>query len=191
MIDPLIARTLATGFGLLFLLAAVHKLAAMREFRGTLAAYGLLPAALVAPAAWSAAIAELMLGIGWLSGSMATAIAAASAALLFVYTMAMTINIVRGRVHIDCGCSFGRSSAGVQQLSKGLLVRNSILIAATAVATLPVSSRALGATDYLVLIAALAALTLTYAAGNQLLANFAAIGSWRNAAATRDRGDAE
>lgn len=181
MIDPLIAKTLATGFGLLFLLAAVHKLTALRDFRATLEAYRLPPAALVTPVAWITASAELLLGVGWLAGFRPALTAAASAALLFVYTLAMAVNIVRGRVHIDCGCSFGRSSAGIQQLSKGLLFRNSVLIAATVVATLPVATRTLGPADYLVLFAALAALTLAYAAGNQLLTNFAAIGAWRNA----------
>ena len=47
MLDPLVLKLVAICFGLLFLLAAVHKLTALDSFRVTLTAYQLLPGALI------------------------------------------------------------------------------------------------------------------------------------------------
>ena len=44
---------------------------------------------------------------------------------------------------------------------------------------LPAASRALGVGDYLTLVAALIAMALLFGAANQLLANRAAIDTWR------------
>ncbi len=181
MLDPLLIKTIATGFGLLLLLSAVHKLSSASSFRATLAAYQLLPDALVAPASRAIPIVELLLGGSWLLGYYAIrGTAVATAALLAVYTAAMLINIFRGRVHIDCGCGFSASSAGRQQLSTGLVLRNFALIAAALAAAVPVAPRELGAFDYVALVAATVALVFLYAATNQLLTNGAAIGAWRD-----------
>ena len=51
---------------------------------------------------------------------------AAAAILLGLFSVAIGINLARGRSHIDCGCF---QSALRQQLSISLLVRNGFLIA--------------------------------------------------------------
>jgi hypothetical protein len=66
MLDPLVLKLVSICFGLLFLLAAVHKLTAFQTFRGTLAAYQLLPTALVAPASIIVPVFEALLGAAWL-----------------------------------------------------------------------------------------------------------------------------
>jgi hypothetical protein len=74
----------------------------------------------------------------------------------------------------------GASAGRDQQLSWGLVARNSILIIAALTATLPASERTIGFVDYVTLVAGLLAIVLLYGAANQLLNNGAAIGTWRN-----------
>jgi hypothetical protein len=179
MLDPLVLKLVAIGFGLLFLLAAVHKLGDLPRFRATFAAYQVVPAGLVAPLGLALAVSEALLGAAWLLGIRPAATAVLSAALLVSYTAGIALNLKRGRVHIDCGCSMGRQAGRDQQLSWGLVARNAVLIAAALAATVPVSPRAVGPVDYMTLVAGLLGSVLLYAAANQLLSNGAAIGAWR------------
>ena len=119
MLDPLILQLVSICLGLLFLLAAVHKLTALERFRATLAEYQLLPTAIVAPASLIVPLVEGILGAAWLLGIWSVSVAFASAALLGAYTGAIGINLLRGRVHIDCGCGMARSAGSDQQLSRG------------------------------------------------------------------------
>ena len=180
MFDPLALKLVSISFGLLLLLAAAHKLTSLREFRATLSAYELLPDALIAPVSTLLPIIEALLGVAWLLAYQPIFVALASAVLLASYTSGIVINLLRGRVHIDCGCGMGRSAGNDQQLSWGLVVRNSLLIIAALTTSLPAGARALGWVDYVTLIAGLLAIILLYGATNQLLNNGAAIGAWRN-----------
>jgi len=180
MLDPLVLKLASIGFGLLFLLAAVHKLTEFQKFRATFAAYEIMPDAMIAPVSALVPAIEGLLGAAWLLGIQAGFAAIASAALLGSYACAIAINLLRGRVHIDCGCSMGISAGRDQQLSWGLVARNSILIIAALTATLPATERAIGLLDYVTLVAGLLAIVLLYGAANQLLSNGAAIGTWRN-----------
>lgn len=180
MLDPLVLKLVSIGFGLLLLLAAVHKLTEFRKFRTNFAAYEILPDALVAPVSVLVPAIEGLLGTAWLLGIRPGFVAVASAALLAVYAAAIAINLLRGRVYIDCGCSMGSSAGRDQQLSWGLVARNLILVIAALAATLPATERIMGFVDYVTLVAALAAIVLLYGAANQLLNNRAAIGTWRN-----------
>jgi len=180
MLDPLILKLVSIGFGLLLLLAAVHKLTALPKFRATLSAYEIMPSALIAPASMLVPIIEALLGAAWLIGLEPTFVAMTTTALLASYMSAIAINLLRGRVHIDCGCTMGASAGRDQQLSWGLVARNAILIMAALAATVPTSERAIGFVDYVTLVAGLLAIILLYGAANQLLNNNAAIGTWRN-----------
>lgn len=180
MLDPLLLKLVSICFALLFLLAAVHKLTALADFRATLHAYQLLPGAMIYPLGMLVPVVELVIGAAWLLGVEPLPVALASTALLATYTFAIAINIVRGRVHIDCGCGMARSSGKDPHLSWGLVVRNSLLIIAVLSAALPPGERAIGVLDYLTLVAGLLAIVLLYGAANQLLSNGAAIGAWRN-----------
>ena len=81
MLDPLILKLISISFGLLFLLAAVHKLTALPKFRNTLAAYELLPTALITPVSFVVPVIETGLGAMWLLGIKPTSVAVASASL--------------------------------------------------------------------------------------------------------------
>ena len=180
MMDPLVVKTVAIGLGLMFLAAAWHKASDREHFHVTLLEYQVLPEALVAPAVMLIPLFEAVLGVSWLAGYPDVALSAiGSAALLGVYALAIAINLLRGRVHFDCGCGFAGKSDNEQYLSGGLVLRNVVLIVLALSTLFPASDRALGAGDYLTLLAALLAIGLLFAAANQLLANRAAINTWR------------
>jgi hypothetical protein len=180
MLDPLIVKAISIGLGLMFLFAAYHKLSNGPQFRITLLEYQLLPEALVAPASRVIPIFEILLGGSWLLSYYQQGLTAiGSAALLGIYALAIGINIYRGRVHFDCGCGFAGKDDNEQYLSGGLVIRNLVLIGAAMLTLLPSGTRALGFGDFVTLIAALLAAALLFGAANQLLANRAAINTWR------------
>ena len=180
MLDPLILKVISIGFSLLFLLAALHKLAAPDQFRIVLQEYQLLPRVLVAPVARVLPVFEILLGAGWLLAANPESVAIASALLLGMYTFAIGINLWRGRIHIGCGCGVAGANEDDQQLSYGLIARNAVLILAVLSATIPAANREFGFVDYMTLVTAVLAGTLLYIASSQLLGNNAAIGAWRN-----------
>lgn len=168
MVDPVIS--LAAGLVLAFVLAtaAWHKLRDRPHFTATLAAYGLLPAVLVPPLAALLPVLELIIAVAlpfpaWRSGA-----GAGAALLLGVYTLAIGINLARGRRTIDCGCG---DPAQRQPLDGWLLVRNGALVVMALACAAPVLPRATGWMDWLVALFAALTVGLIYGACNQLLAN--------------------
>lgn len=180
MLDPLFLKVISIAFGLLFLLAAVHKFSTAQQFRVILEEYRVMPRFLAGPVARIVPLLEIIISIGWFTAYRPALTALASAALLAVYTSAIGINLLRGRIHIGCGCGVAGSSAGDQQLSSALILRNAVLIALALVAMMPVTVRSFGVIDYITIGTTLLASTLLYTGANQLLANGAAIGTWRN-----------
>ena len=181
MLDPLVVKTISTGLGLMLLMSAFHKFSDHARFRVTLLEYQLLPERLVTPFSRIVPIVELLLGTSWLLGSYQPSLTAvATAGLLGLYAIAITVNLQRGRVHFDCGCGFGGKSDNEQYLSGGLVFRNLVLMALALATLLPAGTRELGFGDYATLAAALLACALMFGAANQLLANRAAINTWRS-----------
>jgi hypothetical protein len=185
VLDPLVVTAVSVGFGLLLLLGAVHKLTGIAAFRAILADYRIMPAGLVAPVAIGVGVMEAGLGAAWLIAADKSVPAIATVALLLVYATGIGVNLLRGRTHISCGCSFGRAAGGDDLLSWGLVGRNLVLAACAATAMLPATARAFGGLDYFTLVTALAAAVLLFAASNQLIRNRAAIQAWRRTV-TRD-----
>lgn len=111
--------------GWLLLGGGVAKFARLGQFRAAVADYQLLPPSAVQPAAVGVAAAEAALG-GCLVSGVAVRPAAVLAATLFtLLTVAIGINLSRGR-RIDCGC-IGVSPR--TKISGGLVARNALLIA--------------------------------------------------------------
>ena len=180
MLDPLIAKAISVGMGVMFLVAAYHKLAEGPSFRVTLLEYQLLPEVLVSPMSRLLPLLELLLGASWLLAFYQQSITAiGSAILLGMYAFAIGINLMRGRHYIDCGCGFGGKSDSEQFLSGGLVMRNLILVALALLTLLPAIDRTLGFGDYATLAATLFATTLLFGASNQLISNRASINTWR------------
>lgn len=179
MLDPLVATIISVSFGLMFLLASVHKLTGFSRFRAVLAEYRVMPGIVVPAAAAALPMLEIMLGLGWLFLPEKRAVALVTVGLLVLYTSAIGFNLLRGRVHISCGCGFGKATRGDELLSWGLVARNAGLLGVATAATLPESSRAIGILDYVTLCAALLAVVLLFTAGNQLIRNAASMKTWR------------
>ena len=186
MLDPLIANTLSIGFGLMLLMASVHKLSEFGRFRAVLADYRVMPAFIVPVVATTLPIVEIGLGLAWLFAANLTLPAYVTVALLVFYSGGIAANLLRGRVHISCGCGFGKSTGADDALSWGLVLRNVVLLMAAAAATLPEAQRTVGLLDYFTLLSALLAAVLLFAAANQLIRNGAAIRSWRRPEARDD-----
>jgi hypothetical protein len=87
---------------MVFTVALLHKVRAWPRFNASMAAYRLIPDALVGPAAGLLIAAEaltvvLLVVSHWLAG-------ASAALLLSLYALAIVVSVLRGRTHIDCGC---------------------------------------------------------------------------------------
>lgn len=87
--------------------------------------------------------------------------------LMIVFTVAVTINIHRGRVHIDCGCG----GADGQRLSLGLIARNLVLMALLVVAAVAPAEAPLDASTALSIVGVAVVLFAFYFAANQLMTN--------------------
>ena len=186
MLDPLVASIVSIGFGLMFLLASVHKLTGFERFRTILGDYRIMPGILVPLVATAVPALEVALGLAWLFGSEPRVAGLMTAGLLVLYTSAIALNLLRGRVHLSCGCGFGKAARGDEALSWWLVVRNAALLMAAVAATLPQSERSIGVLDYGLLVAALLGVVLLFSAANQLMRNASAINSWRRGVARHD-----
>ncbi len=172
MIDPVVPAVLRGALALLFASAAVHKLRDLPAFRVALEAYELLPGRLPRLAAPALVAAELGTVALLLSPAARPWGFVAAGLLLSLYTAAIGVNLLRGRLGIDCGC-FGPALR--LELSGTLLARNALLLAGTLVGWLPPALRPLAGPDALPILAAIGFLALAYAAASRLLANAPAL----------------
>ncbi len=105
-----------------FLLAAGHKVRDLPRFRASLAAYEIVPEGF---ASWSA---PLLVGLELLTVAVLFLHEGRGLLLAFtligVYSLAIGINLLRGRTEIDCGCGDLPTP-----LSAWLLLRNLLLMA--------------------------------------------------------------
>lgn len=167
-LDPVLARALTTAVSLVLLAGAYQKLRGWDSFRGALANYRLLPDALVAPVAAALPVLEAAAGVALLFDALNPAAAVLALALLLSVTGAVVVNLLRGRVDIDCGCG---GIEGRQRLSWGLVARNAVLIVATLLGAQEGAARDLVWIDYCTLVLATLALYGLYACASQLLSN--------------------
>lgn len=169
----------AVGFALLLGTAAWRKFGDLPAFTVVVADYRIVPQALLRPTGVVVTVVEAVLAMLWLAApwyaDAANAAAIGTTALMAGYGAAIAANLVRGRSWIDCGCGGG------EQLTWGLVARNAVL-AGLAIATLV--SRSPGSPDWgdvAVSAPVLVVGTLLYLATGALLANSAAIRTWREA----------
>ncbi len=136
-LDPVFAMILTWAFALLFSVGAIHKVAHVRRFLGTLKAYRLGPDLLAPVVAGLVVLMESFAALLLLLGSVRAG-ALLTMTLLAIYASAIGINLLRGRTQIDCGCHFGR---GTGQISAALVVRNGALCVVAAVLLMPTAVR--------------------------------------------------
>ena len=172
-IDPVWAWIARLGVSVLFAAAGLSKLWRRAEFRDAVAAYDLLPRRMVAPAALTLAAIEVAAAILLLlpAGRLAGAILLGG--LLLLFTIAIAINLARGRTDIDCGCwMFG---AGQSEHRSGIggatVARNAVLLVLVLVASIPAEGRLLAVADWAVIVAGTLAMLGFFAIVAQLTAN--------------------
>ncbi len=166
-IDPAFSWTIALSVALLFVIAASHKLRDWSEFRQVVRNYDLLPDALVALSAGILTVLELGAAVLILVTATRPVGAAVSSGLLAVYAAAMAINLLRGRVNLDCGCL----GAGRRQPIRWWMVARNLALAVVALsAVAQPTTRALGVLDAVTIGCATLTLAFLYAAQNLLQA---------------------
>jgi uncharacterized membrane protein YphA (DoxX/SURF4 family) len=116
---------------LVFIRAGIVKLSGLADFRVAIKNYQLLPAGLTGVAALGVPAAEVSAGTLLLLGIFPGITAACLAVLLVIFSVAIAINLARGRV-FDCGCG----GTAPQQISWRHVAVNMLLAAAAAGMTL-------------------------------------------------------
>jgi Methylamine utilisation protein MauE len=164
--DPAALWAARLALAAVFALAAITKLRALDEFVGVVHNYRVLPEILVRPVAYGLPPLEAAIALGLLIAPARTPAAIGAAALLVVFSLAMAVNLVRGRVEIDCGCF---ASALKQRIGWSLVARNLVLIGlALLVLRPPLPARTLTWLDLVTVGTAALGALLLYVAFTQL-----------------------
>ncbi len=175
--DPVTVGAMVGALALIRFAAAWHKVSERDVFVGALQAYRLLPPGAAPALARVLPGIEIGLGIGILLPAGRQAALLAAAALLAVYAAAMTINLLRGRREIDCGCG-GEG----HPLSWGLVGRNLVLIGIALLISGPTRERDLEWLDMVTLLGGVLAFYALYLLIDELLRQFARIAQVRGQA---------
>ena len=173
-VDPVVSSLLGLGLGGIFIVGAVPKLKTHDLFVEIVQAYGLLPIPIVAVTAFLIAVMEFVVGIGLILPITRAVAAQFGLMLLAVVTVAVIVNLLRGKSELPCGC--GGASAD-QHLSWTLVGRNGLLACLIGVLLLPINVREMTILDYGTTAIGAGLLFGLYAALNQLLANAPRIAS--------------
>jgi hypothetical protein len=107
----------AGALGGMMFVAGVAKLRKHDDFLSVVASYRLLPAFMLESFAWGLALCEMVAGILLLSGVGRVGGGLLSAGLFAVFSLAMGVNVARGRTSLSCGCMPGLAG---EALSWGL-----------------------------------------------------------------------
>jgi len=164
--DPVLDLVLRGALAALFASAALHKLRDAGAFRDVVRAYRLLPDAAVSAAPVIAA-AELAVAAALVLPAMRTSGALGAVALLAVYSIAIGVNLGRGRRTIDCGCG---ALGARQPISEWLLARNALLALAALMTLRTPVPRAIVWIDWLTVAGGVAVAACVWTAAHLLFA---------------------
>jgi Methylamine utilisation protein MauE len=167
-LDPVFIWVASAAAGTIFFASSLMKLRDVEIFRSAVINYRLLPQWAELPFSWAIPIAEGVSSLGMFFGPTRFWAAIALVALLCMFTLAILINILRGRDDIDCGC-FGPVLR--QKLSRWMLVRNAVVMMLVVTPLAAASDRPLGLLDVLTIVFATLVVIILYASANYLLAN--------------------
>lgn len=126
MIEPVFTSFSVILLAVVFFAAGAAKIKATDTLEGVIGNFRLLPKNLVRPVALVLPPVEIAVAAALLLPATRVFGAVGAAALLLVFTIAISINLARGRREIDCGCF---SSELKQNLSAWMVVRNLVLTA--------------------------------------------------------------
>jgi len=170
MLDPVLDMALRGAVAFLFIFAAWHKMRDPIAFWQVLDAYQLLPEKLVRPASRLVPLAELGTGFTLLALPSSVMPLVMAIGLWTLYGAAISINLLRGRTQLECGCG---GVAADQTIRWALVVRNIVLVGCTALLFLPAAVRELLWLDFGTILFGGLMLVLLYAATDHLLRNAA------------------
>jgi hypothetical protein len=143
-IDPAIAVLIVACMALLFASAAVHKLRDLRRFDEIFAAYGLLTWAARLRLARAVPLFEGLVAAGLLFDAARAMAACVGIVLLLAYAGAITVNLLRGRRDLACGCG---GPDDRRPIAAWMVWRNTLCALLLLPVMLPWSPRPLGLTD--------------------------------------------
>ncbi|MFJ9631811.1 MauE/DoxX family redox-associated membrane protein [Streptomyces sp. NPDC101175] len=123
----------SAALGLLLIVAAAPKLRAAAAFGRTVEAYRVLPPGLARLVGRVLPWAELLVGAALVTGPV-WRLAASAAALMFgAFTLGLTVNLLRGRTELSCGCfSFGAVDESARRIGWFHAARAAVLTALAA-----------------------------------------------------------
>jgi hypothetical protein len=165
-IDPAIAALIIACMALLFAGAAIHKLRDLRRFDEIFAAYGLLPSAARLRLSRAVPLLEALAAGGLLPDATRTAAACVGIGLLLVYAGAITVNLLRGRRELACGCG---GPDDRRPIAPWMVWRNILFALVLFPVMLPWSARPLGLTDMVTIGCGTATFALVYLCLDRLL----------------------
>ncbi|MCE2390842.1 MAG: hypothetical protein J4G09_05085 [Proteobacteria bacterium] len=179
--DPLFHFTLRLFLAATLALPLAHKGFRPREFRRIVADYRVLPSFLTGPASAAILLLEAaavgsLLTFPFVGGLLA-------AALFCLYGLAISVNLARGRHHIDCGCGWGgnRVLAPSARLTLWLPVRNAALASMALFVLAPVAQRPLDGADYGLIGVASVFFWMAWTALDQAVTQYLALSSLHSA----------
>jgi hypothetical protein len=166
--DPVVGLVAIATLVLVFAAASASKIRAWEDFVGVVQNYRILPDVLSRPVAYALPLVEGAVALGLGIGPARPYAAMVAIALLGVFSVAVGVNLARGRRYIDCGCfRFGMR----QSLSWWLPARNAALVVVALVAArADLTSRLLTWLDTVTVTGGAAALFLLHVAATSVLA---------------------
>jgi len=167
-VDPVLRCALRSGLAVLVLAAAAHKLRDFPSFVAAVDRYAIVGSGRSRVAAAVLVALEIGVGGSLVLGGASPLPAMAVAALFGVYTLAIAINLWRGRHDVACGC--GGPVDGVP-IGPSLVVRNLVLMAAAVVAAVPATARTMTGLDAVTVLGLLVTCSIAYATVETALAN--------------------
>ena len=166
-VDPVIEWVARLSLAVLLGSTARHKRMDPSGFAATVRDYRILPASAASAGAGFLALAEVAVAITLLFPAADPVGAAASLALITLYSAAIGINLARGRREMDCGCL---GPARRQTLSPWLLLRNGGLALGSIAILLGSAPRPVSWIDALSVLGGVAILVILWNAAHQLAA---------------------
>ncbi len=166
LIDPVIQYAILGAFALLFAFSALEKWNNQEKFELQLSGYQIVPETLMRLTAQVVLFTEFVIAVLLISPAYLYGVVCGFG-LLALYTGAITLNLLRGRTHIDCGC-LGSSGEG---LSYFLVLRNLTLLAVLAIATNPSIAREFTWLDFSTVLLAILCGVLGYFTASELIKN--------------------
>jgi hypothetical protein len=160
--------------------AVLHKVRDHKKFQSELAAYQLLPTSLfsfslLSLATWVLILIEAFTSVLLLDPTRGFA-ALVAAGLFCLYALAMAINLVRGRIYIDCGCS---GVAGVKKtISWSLVTRNLVLATLAMLSSSAFATHPMNALELFIILAGATVSLLLYETIEQAIANAQGYQRW-------------